>query len=89
MTLSHPTTASKRKGEEYESPVEVDAWPEEARIASLMQSGFTYAEAFHMSPRDYRRFSGIFSAWAIPRSERGDGTRKATASDIRAEFLSG
>lgn len=87
MTLSNPT--SPKKPSDAGTPVEVEAWPDEARIASLMQSGFTYSEAFHMSPRDYRRFSGIFAAWAIPPDRRSGGTRRATSDDIRAEFLSG
>lgn len=90
-TLENPTRRkpSKSGGGTPDPPVEVDAWEEEARMASLMQNGFTYSEAFHMSPRDYRRYSGIFAAWSIPASEREEGARAATNADIRAEFATG
>lgn len=66
--------------------MEQEAWPEEAQIAQLMSFGFTYSESFHMAPRDYRRYAGIFSAWAISSDSREDGTRKATGEDVSAIF---
>lgn len=66
--------------------MEQQAWPEEAQIAQLMSFGFTYSESFHMAPRDYRRYAGIFSAWAISSDTREDGTRKAEQADANAIF---
>jgi len=53
-----------------------------------MTMGFSYTEAFHMSPRDYRRYAGIHSAWSIPPDQRVGGVRSATQADIDRTFVS-
>lgn len=58
------------------------AWPEEARVLSLMANGFSYGEAMHMSPRDARRYAAIAAAWSIPSDERDGVVRAATAADV-------
>lgn len=50
-----------------------------------MQIGFTYSEAFHMPPRDARRFTAIQQAWYVGDDAEG-GVRKATAADAAAIF---
>ncbi len=59
-------------------------WPDETKILSLMRVGFTYSEAFHMSPRDARRYTAIQYASSISQKEREEGTRAATAADVAA-----
>lgn len=88
MTLENPTTRKPSKGQtaSADQTVEVETWPDEARIASLISNGFTYQEAMHMSPRDYRRYSALFAAWSIPANERVGGAKAATQADIDAEF---
>lgn len=51
-----------------------------------MSFGFTYGESFHMSPRDYRRYAGIFAAWAISSDSREEGVRAASQADADAIF---
>lgn len=83
-TIQNPTKSKKKNNS---SPtVEQETWPEEAQIAQLMSFGFTYSESFHMPQRDYRRYAGIFSSWAIASNNREDGVRKATAADVSAIF---
>lgn len=55
---------------------------------ALMGAGFTYWDAYHMAPRDSRRYLGIHSAWSIPSDQREDGVRIASAEDIAREFAS-
>lgn len=88
MTLSSPTRRRRRKGRQPDGTptAEAAAWPEEAMVASLMASGFSYQDALHISPRDYRRYTGIFSSWAIPPDDREAGAVAATQADIDAEF---
>lgn len=70
-TLANPTRRRPRKGSQPRAQtVEERTWPEESAILSVMAHGFSYAEAWHMSPRDYRRFSALASAWSIPEDER-------------------
>lgn len=64
--------------------MEEESWPEEAKVLSLMQCGFSYSESFHMPPRDARRFTALQQAWSI--GDREDGIRKATAEDAAAMF---
>lgn len=80
-------TRSKRS-EPHDPTVEEEAWPDEAKVAALMTMGFSYTEAFHMSPRDYRRYAGIHAAWSIPPDQRVGGVRKATQADIDRTFAS-
>lgn len=84
MTIRNPTK-SKRKSNSSPT-VEQEAWPEEAQIAQLMSFGFSYGEAFHMAPRDYRRYAGIFSSWSISADNREEGLRTASAEDVAAIF---
>lgn len=53
---------------------------------TLMSFGFSYSDAFHMSPRDYRRYAGINAAFSIPAKERVDGVRRGTQADADAFF---
>ena len=48
-----------------------------------MAQGFTYQDAMHMSPADYRRFAAIAHAWQVP-PERRARDRMATIEDIDA-----
>ena len=83
-TIQNPTR-SKRKNS-TQPTAEQEAWPEEAQIAQLMTFGFTYSEAFHMAPRDFRRYAGIFSSWAVSSDAREDGVRAATPEDAASIF---
>lgn len=56
---------------------------------ALMGAGFSYWDAYHMAPRDTRRFLGIHNAWSIPSDQREAGVRIASAADVAAEFASG
>lgn len=51
-----------------------------------MSFGFTYQEAYHTSPRDYRRYAGINAAFSIPPDEREGGVRMATQADVDRLF---
>ena len=83
MTLSSPTRPRRQK---TSSPTaEEETWNEEAKILSLMQMGFSFTEAFHISPRDARRFTAIQQAWYVGDNAEA-GTRKATAADVAAFF---
>jgi hypothetical protein len=84
-TLRNPTRSKSDRGGGQHA-VETDAWPEEAQIVSAMGCGFSYAEAFHMSPRDARRYVGIYAASRIPPDDMVGGTRVATASDVDQAF---
>ena len=84
MTIRNPTRSKDSKW--HEPTVEEEAWPDEARIAALMTMGFSYTEAFHRSPRDYRRYAGIHASWSIPSDKREGGVRKATSADADAFF---
>jgi hypothetical protein len=44
-----------------------------------MGAGFSYAEAWGMSPRDAKRYSAISAAWAIPPDERAGQVRRGKA----------
>lgn len=79
MTLSNPTRP--RKPKTREPTAEDETWPEEAKILSIMQCGFAYNEAFHMSPRDARRFTALQQAWYVG-DDRQEGVRTATAADV-------
>lgn len=56
--------------------MEEKTWPVEARILSLMGAGFSYDEAWRMSPRDATRYAAIGAAWAIPPNERVGQVRR-------------
>ncbi len=47
-----------------------------------MRVGFSYSEAFHMSPRDARRYTAIQYACSLSEKEREDGMRMATEADV-------
>ena len=49
-----------------------------------MAHGFSYDDAYHMSKRDYRRYTGLAAAWSIPEGERTGVTRKGTREEVRA-----
>lgn len=51
-------------------------------MLSVMAHGFTYDEAWHMSFRDYHRYSGLAAAWSIPYDEREGTVFKPTAADV-------
>ena len=85
VTISNPTRSSK--SEPHQPTVEEEAWPDEAKIASLMAFGFTFTEAFHMSPRDYRRYASIQASWSIPKDQREGGVRMATQADVDKTFV--
>ncbi len=57
-------------------------WTEEARVLSLMAHGFSYTEAWHMSMRDYRRYTRLAAAWSIPSNEREDGVKRGSRGDM-------
>lgn len=40
-----------------------------------MNAGFSYSEAWDMSPRDATRYAAISAAWAIPPDERAGQVR--------------
>lgn len=86
-TLTHPTTQKQPRDNGSEEPtVESETWPDEATVLALMRAGFSYDDALHMPPRDYRRYSHILTSWSIPASERNGGVRVATQADIDAMF---
>ena len=86
-TLSNPTRRKSRRGSSGNSaPVEAEVWPEESQVVTLMSFGFTYQEAYHTSPRDYRRYAGINAAFSIPPDEREGGVRLATQADVDRLF---
>lgn len=61
--------------------MEEETWPDEAAILSIMSQGFTYSEAWHMSWRDYLRYSGLATAWAIPPDQRDNLVLHGTRDD--------
>jgi hypothetical protein len=67
--LKHPTRSAKARPSRART-VEERTWPEHARILSLMSQGFGYTEAWHMSPRDWRRYTAISAAASIPSDDR-------------------
>lgn len=50
-------------------------------MLSIMAHGFTYDEAWHMSLRDYWRYSGLAAAWSIPRDQREEPVKRGGAKD--------
>ena len=56
-------------------------------MSSLMSFGFSYQDAYHMSPRDYRRYAGINAAYSIPADEREGGVRLGTKADADRMFV--
>lgn len=80
--LRNPTRRKRRPnsdGSAREPTIEERTWPDEARVLSVMAHGFTYAEAWHMSHRDYWRYTGLAAAWSIPTDEREVRSFKPTA----------
>ena len=61
--------------------MEERAWPDEARVLSVMAHGFSYPEAWHMSFRDYHRYTALAAAWSIPCDQREAVTFRPTARD--------
>ena len=51
-----------------------------------MSFGFSYQDAYHMSPRDYRRYAGISAAYSIHPDDREGGVRIATQADVDRTF---
>lgn len=51
-------------------------------MLSVMAHGFSYAEAWHMSFRDYRRYTRLAAAWSIPADQRDGLVRRATEADF-------
>jgi len=43
-----------------------------------MAHGFTYSDAWHMSYRDYRRYTRLAAAWSIPYDQRESVTFRAS-----------
>ena len=84
MTISNPTRSKNPSNKGV--PVEVEAWREESQIVTLMSFNFSYWDAYHMSPRDYRRYAGINAALSIPADDREAGVRVATQADIDMAF---
>ena len=51
-------------------------------MLSIMAQGFTYADAWHMSMREWRRYTALAAAWSIPPDERaGTVFRPTSAND--------
>jgi len=46
-----------------------------------MAHGFTYDEAWHMSFRDYHRYTRLAAAWSIPYDQRESVRFSPTAAD--------
>lgn len=46
-----------------------------------MAHGFSYEDAWHMSFRDYRRYTALAAAWSIPFDQRESVTFRADAKD--------
>lgn len=65
---------------------EVDAWPVHSRILGLVRCGFSYGDAWHMSPIDSSRYVSIFNALSIPDEERESGVVMGGVSDADALF---
>lgn len=84
-TISNPTRSKKPSNSQ--PPVEAEVWHEEAQVTTLMSFGFSYQDAYHMSPRDYRRYAAINAAYSIPADEREGGLRLATQADVDRTFV--
>ena len=61
-------------------------WPDEARVLSVMAHGFSYPEAWHMSFREYDRYSRLAAAWSIPRDQREGTTFRPTAGGAEGYY---
>lgn len=83
QALAQPTR-SRRRRDERARTVEEQTWPDEACVLSLMAHGFSYDDAYHMSRRDYRRYTGLAAAWSIPEDDRAGVIRKGTKEEARA-----
>lgn len=80
--MANPTRRKRSKKESPHAPTnEERAWPAESRILAVMAHGFTYEDAWHMSFRDYERYTSLAAAWSIPFEERVGTIRRATAAD--------
>lgn len=76
QTLANPTRDRKsRSGGGAAKTVEERAWPDETQILAVMRCGFTYEEAWTMSPRDCRRYLAIERALSIPSDQRTGAVR--------------
>ena len=82
--LSNPTRR-KREPKDSDEPrqqtIEEQTWPDEARVLSTMAHGFSYEEAWHMSFRDYHRYSGLATAWSIPYDRREEPVKRGGSED--------
>lgn len=81
--MSNPTRRRRRKGSDGAPRARTSeelAWPEEARVLSVMAHGFAYDEAWHMSLGEYHRYTALAAAWAIPPDEREGTVVRATAA---------
>ncbi|MEY8436154.1 hypothetical protein AAK967_00180 [Atopobiaceae bacterium 24-176] len=65
---------------------ESEAWPVHARLLGLVRCGFTYGDAWHMSPMDSSRFVSIYNALSIPAPEREGGVVMGGKSDADRIF---
>ena len=74
----------KRNSTSSNYTVEADTWRSEAQILALMGCGFSFEDAWHLSPLDTRRFVAINGAWAIPPEDRISGAVLGTADQLKA-----
>ena len=82
--LANPTRRIRNprdSDEPHEPTIEERTWPDEARVLSVMAHGFTYDEAWHMSLRDYHRYTSLAAAWSIPYDQRESVKFRPTAAD--------
>ena len=87
--MREPTRRAQRKGRpsRHVPTIEEETWPDEARILSVMAHGFSYDEAWHMSLRDYNRYTGLAAAWSIPEEQRAARMVRGTASSLHAKLM--
>lgn len=82
--MEHPTRSKRDK--KGQSVIEAEEWPDEARIVSLMDMGFSYHEAWEMTFAEYRRYTSIAHAWAIRPDDRVHAFVKADQEMMDREF---
>ena len=64
----------------------MESWPDEARIVSLLEMGFTYENAWDMTLAEYRRYTSIAHAWAIRADDRVHAFVRADQEMMDSEF---
>lgn len=81
--MRSPTRDSRETSDAYDPTDEERAWPERAKVLSLVQVGMTMADALSCSPVESDKYVAIHNARQVPPDHRvSGGTVMATRAQV-------